>query len=52
MLETMAGHGLKRGEKRLEVYVMCEIPNNVVSIDAFASSGSPRNIRATTAILR
>ena len=30
------GHGLKRGENGLEVYVMCEIPNNVISIDAFA----------------
>ena len=36
VLETMAGHGLKRGENGLEVYVMCEIPNNVISIDAFA----------------
>jgi pyruvate, water dikinase len=36
VLETMAGHDLKRGENGLEVYVMCEIPNNVISIDAFA----------------
>ena len=36
VLETMAGHGLKRGENGLEVYVMCEIPNNVILIDAFA----------------
>jgi pyruvate, water dikinase len=36
VLETMADHGLKRGENGLEVYVMCEIPNNVISIDAFA----------------
>ena len=36
VLETMAGHGLKRGENGLEVYVMCEIPNNVIRIDAFA----------------
>jgi pyruvate,water dikinase len=36
VLDAMAGHGLKRGENGLEVYVMCEIPNNVVSIDAFA----------------
>lgn len=36
VLETMAGHGLKRGENGLEVYVMCEIPNNVLRIDAFA----------------
>jgi pyruvate,water dikinase len=36
VLEAMAAHGLKRGENDLEVYVMCEIPNNVVQIDAFA----------------
>ena len=36
MLDAMAGHGLKRGEDGLEVYVMCEIPNNVIQIDAFA----------------
>jgi len=36
VLETMAGHDLKRGESGLEIYVMCEIPNNVLSIDAFA----------------
>ncbi|HKZ24193.1 MAG TPA: putative PEP-binding protein, partial [Acidimicrobiia bacterium] len=28
--------GLRRGENGLEVYVMCEIPNNVVQVDAFA----------------
>ena len=36
VLETMAGHGLERGENGLEVYVMCEIPNNVIRIDAFS----------------
>jgi pyruvate,water dikinase len=36
VLDAMAGHGLKRGEDDLEVYVMCEIPNNVIQIDAFA----------------
>jgi pyruvate,water dikinase len=36
VLETMARNGLKRGENGLEIYVMCEIPNNVVQIDAFA----------------
>ncbi|MCU0735478.1 MAG: phosphoenolpyruvate synthase [Methylotetracoccus sp.] len=36
VLQAMAGHGLKRGENGLEIYVMCEIPNNVVQIDAFA----------------
>jgi pyruvate,water dikinase len=36
VLDAMAGHGLKRGENGLEIYVMCEIPNNVILIDAFA----------------
>jgi pyruvate,water dikinase len=36
VLGAMAEHGLKRGENGLEIYVMCEIPNNVVQIDAFA----------------
>jgi pyruvate,water dikinase len=36
VLEVMAKHGLTRGENGLEVYVMCEIPNNVVQVDAFA----------------
>ncbi|HHH35432.1 MAG TPA: phosphoenolpyruvate synthase [Gammaproteobacteria bacterium] len=36
VLAALAEHGLKRGENGLEVYVMCEIPNNVVQIDAFA----------------
>ena len=36
VIETMSKHGLKRGENGLEVFVMCEIPNNVIRIDAFA----------------
>ncbi|HUL11536.1 MAG TPA: phosphoenolpyruvate synthase [Methylococcaceae bacterium] len=36
VLHAMAAQGLKRGERGLEIYVMCEIPNNVVQIDAFA----------------
>ncbi len=36
VLEAMASHGLTRGENGLEIYVMCEIPNNVIQIDAFA----------------
>ena len=36
VLAAMAGHGLQRGVDGLEIYVMCEIPNNVVQIDAFA----------------
>lgn len=29
-------HGLKRGENGLEIYVMCEIPSNVILADKFA----------------
>ena len=36
VLESMARNGLKRGDNNLQVYVMCEIPNNVIQIDAFA----------------
>jgi len=36
VIDAMAAHGLKRGENGLEIYVMCEIPNNVISIDAFS----------------
>ncbi|MCW5628884.1 MAG: phosphoenolpyruvate synthase [Rhodoferax sp.] len=36
VLAAMASHGLERGENGLEVYVMCEIPNNVLLIDEFA----------------
>jgi pyruvate,water dikinase len=36
VLAVMAESGLRRGENGLEVYVMCEIPNNVVQVDAFA----------------
>ena len=36
VLEEMAGHGLKRGDKDLEVYVMCEIPSNVILAEEFA----------------
>jgi len=32
----MEKHGLKRGENGLEIYVMCEIPSNVVLADEFA----------------
>jgi pyruvate,water dikinase len=37
VIAALAGHGLKRGEGGLEVFVMCEIPNNVIRIDAFAA---------------
>jgi pyruvate,water dikinase len=36
VLEVMAENGLRRGDNGLEIYVMCEIPNNVIQIDAFA----------------
>ncbi len=36
VLAAMARNGLRRGERGLEIYVMCEIPNNVILIDAFA----------------
>ena len=32
----MATHGLTRGENGLEMYVMCEIPSNVILADEFA----------------
>jgi pyruvate,water dikinase len=34
--EVMAENGLRRGEKGLEIYVMCEIPSNVIAAAAFA----------------
>jgi pyruvate,water dikinase len=36
VLQAMAKLGLGRGVNGLEIYVMCEIPNNVIQIDAFA----------------
>lgn len=36
VLAVMARHGLERGKNGLMIYVMCEIPNNVIQIDAFA----------------
>ena len=37
VLGRMAELGLRRGEDGLEVYAMCEIPNNVILIDHFAT---------------
>ncbi|SMP61573.1 phosphoenolpyruvate synthase [Neorhodopirellula lusitana] len=34
--EVMTQHGLTRGENGLEIYVMCEIPSNVIQAEAFA----------------
>ena len=36
VLATMARHGLKRGENGLQVYVMCEVPSNVIQAEEFA----------------
>jgi pyruvate,water dikinase len=36
VLATMAAAGLARGKDGLEVYVMCEIPNNVILADRFS----------------
>ena len=36
VLAEMAGQGLVRGENGLEVYVMCELPSNVMAAEAFA----------------
>ncbi len=37
VLEVLAENGLLRGKKDLEVYVMAEIPSNIVEAKAFAS---------------
>jgi pyruvate,water dikinase len=36
VIQVMKECGLVQGENGLEVYVMCEIPSNVISADAFA----------------
>ncbi len=36
VLKTMEKFGLKRGENGLQVYVMCEIPSNVILAEEFA----------------
>jgi pyruvate,water dikinase len=36
VLEVMAENGLRRGDNGLQVYVMCEIPSNVILAKAFA----------------
>ena len=37
VIDAMGRNGLKRGENGLQIYVMCEIPNNVIDIDNFAA---------------
>jgi pyruvate,water dikinase len=36
VLEVMKQNGLQRGDNGLQVYVMCEIPSNVINAEAFA----------------
>ncbi|MPM64247.1 Phosphoenolpyruvate synthase [bioreactor metagenome] len=36
VIAEMEKNGLKRGENGLQVYVMCEIPNNVLQVDEFS----------------
>jgi phosphoenolpyruvate synthase/pyruvate phosphate dikinase len=37
VIEAMARHGLQRGVDGLEIHLMCDIPNNVIQVDAFAA---------------
>lgn len=37
VLAQMAKHGLERGKDGLQVYVMCELPSNVIMAEEFAS---------------
>jgi pyruvate,water dikinase len=36
VIETMASHGLVRGENGLRIFLMCEIPSNVIEADRFS----------------
>jgi pyruvate, water dikinase len=36
VLDVLAENGLKRGEKELKIYVMCEIPSNIILAEEFA----------------
>jgi len=36
VIAEMAKHGLVRGENNLQVYVMCEVPSNVILADEFS----------------
>lgn len=37
VLEEMAANGLRRGENGLQIYMMCEIPSNVILAEQFAA---------------
>ena len=36
VLTEMGRNGFKRGDKGLQIYVMCEIPNNILLVDEFS----------------
>ncbi|MDD5406289.1 MAG: phosphoenolpyruvate synthase [Sulfurovaceae bacterium] len=36
VINAMETYGLKRGENGLQIYVMCEIPNNVIEMNSFS----------------
>jgi pyruvate,water dikinase len=36
VIETLASHGLVRGENDLRIFLMCEIPSNVIEADLFS----------------
>ena len=36
VIEIMESYGLKRGENELQIYLMCEIPSNVIEADYFS----------------
>lgn len=36
VLAEMASHGLERGVNGLQIYVMCELPSNVIMVDEFS----------------
>jgi pyruvate, water dikinase len=48
VLRVMGENGLKRGQNGLEVYVMCEIPSNVILARAFAEPSTASPSGATT----
>ena len=49
VIAAMARFGLQRGKNGLAIYVMCEIPNNVIQADAFAAVFDDFSIGSTDA---
>jgi len=49
VIAAMARFGLQRGKNGLVIYVMCEIPNNVIQADAFAAVFDDFSIGSTDA---